>query len=158
VGAAKHAVAAFVILSSLVFPPTSGAAGAAASSPSALLAAVNDARAAHGLPPLRTDSTLRRAARSHSVQMLRTGSFTHGPFAQRMQSFHAQGPRLAENIAWGTGSYGSAQAIVQAWLSSPEHRANLLRPGFTRIGLGVADGTFQGHPGAVVVTADFGGR
>jgi uncharacterized protein YkwD len=46
---------------------------------------------------------------------------------------------------------------VAAWLASPEHRANLLRPSFRRVGLGDLAGTFQGYPGAQVVTADFVG-
>jgi uncharacterized protein YkwD len=37
------------------------------------------------------------------------------------------------------------------------HRANLLRPGFNRIGIGAARGTFHGLPDALVVTADFAG-
>jgi uncharacterized protein YkwD len=42
------------------------------------------------------------------------------------------------------------------WLASPGHRANLLRPGFRRLGLGIATGSFPGQAGATVVTADFG--
>ena len=41
-----------------------------------------------------------------------------------------------ENLAWGTGSRGTARGIVAAWLASPEHRANLLRPSFARVGIG----------------------
>ena len=48
-------------------------------------------------------------------------------------------------------------AIVRMWLASPSHRANLLRRGFRRIGLAAAIGAFNGHDGAVVVTADFQG-
>jgi uncharacterized protein YkwD len=43
------------------------------------------------------------------------------------------------------------------WLASPGHRANLLKPSYRRIGVGVARGTFQGYAGASIVTADFGG-
>jgi uncharacterized protein YkwD len=44
------------------------------------------------------------------------------------------------------------------WLASPSHRANLLRPGFTRVGLAASVGAFDGHADVTVVTADFGGR
>jgi uncharacterized protein YkwD len=44
------------------------------------------------------------------------------------------------------------------WLASPPHRANLLRPGFRTVGVGVARGTFQGYAGALLVTTDFAGR
>ncbi|TML65334.1 MAG: CAP domain-containing protein, partial [Actinobacteria bacterium] len=65
---------------------------------------------------------------------------------------------VGENLAWGTGAYSAAKAIVQEWLASPEHRANLLRPGFRLVGVGSAVGTFVGRAGATVVTADFAGR
>ena len=48
--------------------------------------------------------------------------------------------------------------LVRSWMNSPGHRANLLRSGWKRIGLGIARGTFQGYPGASIVTADFAGR
>jgi uncharacterized protein YkwD len=117
---------------------------------------VNAARAAHGLARLRLDAALGRAARSHSAEMLRDDTFSHGDFAGRMAAFHLRGS-LAENLAWGTGPYGSAQAIVRMWLASPGHRANLLGAAYRRIGVGVVHGTFQGAGGATVVTVDFGG-
>lgn len=119
------------------------------------LGAVNATRAAHGLRPLRLDAGLVRAARAHTLDMLHGGYFAHGDFYARMAAFHLRGT-LGENLAWGSGSYGRAQAIVQLWLASPEHRANLLRPSFHRIGFGIARGTFQGAAAATVVTADFG--
>ena len=51
-----------------------------------------------------------------------------------------------------------AHAVVNAWLASPEHRANLLRPGYRTVGVGARKGTFEGYAGAVVVTTDFAGR
>jgi uncharacterized protein YkwD len=110
------------------------------------------------LRPLKLDTSLVRAARSHSVEMLREGVFTHGDFHGRMVAFHVVGPTAGENLAWGNGSFARPVAIVREWLASPEHRANLLRPGWTRIGIGIARGTFQGNGGAAVVTADFAGR
>ena len=117
---------------------------------------MNKARAAYGLRPLHPDATLSRAARSHSLDMLRHNYFSHGAFAARMNAFHAAGPAVGENLAWGSGSLGSAAHVVEMWLASPGHRANLLRPGFHRIGLGLASGPFQGQSAATVVTADFG--
>jgi len=123
-----------------------------------LLHAVNATRVAYGLSPLSADPVLTRAAESYSRTLLARDVFEHGDFAARMQAFGARGPVLAENIAWGTGPYRAAGAIVREWMQSPPHRANLLRPGFRRIGLGAAVGTFQGYSGAIVVTADFAGR
>jgi uncharacterized protein YkwD len=125
---------------------------------SGLLRAVNAARIAHGLQALRPDPALTRAARAHSAEMLAHDTFAHGDFRGRMLGFHVTGPLTGENLAWGTGPYGVAKAVVQEWLASPEHRANLLRPGFARVGVGAAVGTFVGRTGATVVTADFAGR
>jgi len=123
-----------------------------------LLNTINRVRAAHGLQPLRRDASLTQAARAHSLDMLRRHYFAHGAFAVRMGEYHAHGPLLGENLAWGAGRLGSAAHVVQMWLASPEHRANLLRPGFTRIGLATQVGSFAGRGGVTVVTADFGGR
>ena len=136
-----------------------GTAAAAGPTPreASFLAAVNSVRKAHNLRPLAVDAKLLRVARSHSETMLRQDVMAHGDFGRRMRRSGARGPRFAENLAWGTGRYGTPQAIVQAWLGSPGHRANLLRPGFRRIGIGARVGRFAGHSGAVVVTADFAG-
>jgi uncharacterized protein YkwD len=123
-----------------------------------LLSAMNEARAAHGLPPLRLDARLQRAASAHSSDMVRRNYFAHGPVALRLARFGVRGPRVGENLAWGVGSGADARSIVQSWLASPRHRANLLRPGFRRVGLGLRAGPFSGYAGALVVTADFAGR
>jgi uncharacterized protein YkwD len=124
---------------------------------SKLLVQINLVRAQHGLAPLRVDTHLERAARSHSREMLTTDDFTHGAFGTRMTRFAVTGRLAGENLAWGTGVRGSARGIVAAWLASPLHRANLLRPSFRRVGIGDLVGSFQGSPGAAVVTADFAG-
>ena len=122
-----------------------------------LLKDLNRVRAAHGLAPLRYDPHLQRAARAHSRDMLISQIFQHGAFGARMVRFDVRGTLTGENLAWGNGPFGSASAIVRAWLASPEHRANLLRPRFTRIGIGDLVGPFLGYDGAHVVTADFAG-
>lgn len=143
--------------SAFLLAPAAGAR-IQASTASTLLRAVNQTRAAHGLRALRLDTHLVRAARSHSVSMLRGNYFAHGDFQGRMVAFHVRGPAAGENLAWGNGSYGQPASIVAEWLASPEHRANLLRPGWTRIGIGLVRGTFLGNGGSTVVTADFAGR
>jgi uncharacterized protein YkwD len=124
---------------------------------SALLTQMNHVRAQHGLGRLRVDNHLERAARSHSREMLAGGRFEHGAFGTRMAQFQVTGRLAGENLAWGTGARSTARAIVGAWLASPEHRANLLRPSFKRIGIGDLVGSFLGNQGAHVVTADFAG-
>ena len=115
---------------------------------------MNAARTSHGLAPLRLDHRLEWAARAHSSDMLHRQYFAHTGFSTRMQSSGASGRLFGENLAWGPVS---AQWVVSSWLASPEHRANLLRRGFRRVGIGALVGTFAGHSGEFVVTADFAG-
>ena len=120
-----------------------------------LVSAINGIRIAHGLAPLTIDVRLERAARSHSRDMLARQYFAHGAFARRMRRFRVRGPVVGENLAWHTGRL-SAGAAVRMWLASPGHRANMLRPGFRRIGVATPVGRFDGTR-ATMVTTDFAG-
>ena len=122
-----------------------------------LLRVMNEVRAAHGLAPLRADARLQRSARGHSHAMLRTQTFSHGSYTARIRRVGVRAPRVGENIAWGSGSYARARTIVNVWLASPPHRANLLRPGFWSVGVGALRGRFDGRT-ALMVTTDFAGR
>ena len=140
----------------LLVPALSQAAGM--SSPeSSLLRQINVVRARHGLGPLKFDGHLELAARAHSREMITDGVFEHGAFANRMVRFRVHGSIAGENLAWGTGAYASARGVVAAWLASPEHRANLLRPSYHRVGVASIAARFLGHRGARVITADFAG-
>ena len=90
--------------------------------------------------------------------MLRTQSFAHGAFSARIRAQGVKAPRVGENLGWGVGSLSWARVIVSMWMASPEHRANLLRPGYRTVGVGATRGTFQGYAHALVVTTDFAGR
>jgi len=124
---------------------------------SSLLGVMNHVRTSRGLQPLRLDSRLERTARSHSATMLRDGTFAHGDFAARIRRAGVRSYRIAENLAWAAGALSRARAIVNAWLASPGHRANLLHPGFRLLGVGALRGTFKGYGGALMVTTDFAG-
>ena len=150
------AVVAMLVLAAFAAPPA-GAASRAPHSERALLAVMNRARTSRGLGALRVDRRLRTAARAHSAEMLRYGYFGHGAFGRRLSSFGVRGQFVGENLAWGKGIYGRAVVVVAEWLSSPEHRANLLRPGFRRVGIGSLAGRFAGQTGVLMVTADFAG-
>ena len=140
----------------LALPATAFAAGLTQNE-SSLLRQMNLVRSQHGLGRLSFDTHLERAARAHSREMLASGTFAHGAFGSRMLQFTIAGSFAGENLAWGTGVQGTAGGVVAAWLASPEHRANLLRPNFRRVGIGSLTGTFLGHQGANVITADFAG-
>ena len=135
------------------------AAAAATLTPSesALLREMNRVRAGYHLAPLRYDRRLELAARFHSREMLQSGIFQHGAFDSRMSRFSVRGRLAGENLAWGVGEQATAHVIVAEWLASPEHRANLLRPMFRRVGIGALVGAFAGYDGATVVTTDFAG-
>ena len=146
-----------LLLLAFALVPAAGATTNLSQGERSLLTAVNEVRAAHDLRPLQVDPTLVAAARAHSASLIRDDVFTHGAFAARLARHGARGPAFGENLAWGTGSLASARSMVRSWLDSPGHRANLLRPGWTRIGIGLRVGSFLGYDGATVATADFAG-
>jgi uncharacterized protein YkwD len=147
----------YAILAALVLVLPAVSTAGTTSHEQAVVQEMNRVRAEHGLPALRFDDRLQRAAVAHSREMLVNDVFQHGAFSTRLQRYNVQSRIAGENLAWGTGSMGTARAIVSAWLASPEHRANLLRTSFSRVGVGDLTGNFQGHTGAHVVTADFAG-
>jgi uncharacterized protein YkwD len=149
---------ALLVFASLVLVLPVTAAAAPSSKETSILREMNRVRAQYGLAPLRVDDHLQRAASAHSHEMVATNTFSHGAFGSRMLQFAVTGRIAGENLAWGTGSAGQARGIVAAWLASPEHRANLLRRSFLRVGVSdLRSGSFLGHPDAHVVTADFAG-
>lgn len=106
---------------------------------------VNQRRAEHGLKPLSQDWQLSRVARYKSQDMKDLGYFSHtsptygSPF-QMMKSFGISYRTAGENIAKG---YASPQAVVNAWMNSPGHRANILNSTYTHIGVGfVSSGNY----------------
>lgn len=135
-----------------------------------LLAQINAVRAAHGLRPFAASPALARAAAGHSKSMASLGFFAHdsrdgAPFWQRVKRFY--GPRtgtwtVGENLASFGGLAPSAEAIVDAWMASPAHRANLLRRLYREAGVAIvhnpsAGGVFAGRP-TWVITLDLGTR
>jgi uncharacterized protein YkwD len=144
------------LASFLLGPAAAAQARTLSSSEASLLQTMNSVRTSNHLAPLRLDVRLLRAARGHSADMMHRQYFAHGAIASRAAAQGARGPVFGENLAWGTGV--GAQWVVSQWLASPAHRAVLLRPGFRRVGIGIAFGTFAGRGGAAIFTADFAGR
>jgi uncharacterized protein YkwD len=145
----------FIAGFSLLWPAAAAQARTLSGSEASLFRTMNSVRTARGLAPLRVDIRLVRAARGHSADMMRRQYFAHGSVARRAVAAGARGPLFGEDLAWGAGV--TAQWVVDKWLASPAHRAVMLRPGFRRVGIGITFGTFIGHGGAAVVTADFAG-
>lgn len=129
-----------------------------------ILALANAARTAAGLPALRPDDRLRVAAREHAGEMRARGYFGH---VSPVASHATVGDRaLLAGFAWrniGENLYGvegmdprdearAARLAVEGWLGSPSHRANLLAPEHTAMGVGVVAGKRGFH--AVQVLGD----
>ena len=131
-----------------------------------LFRAINSVRAAHGLRPVAPSQRLRIAALRHSHDMLWRHYFAHtSPTGSTLMyrvitsGFVTYGQWWAgETLAWGTGTYGTPDGVVKAWMHSPEHRAILLSPRYHLVGIGRSYGTFLGNPGASVWTVDWGHR
>jgi uncharacterized protein YkwD len=134
-----------------------------------VLAGINTLRRSQGLPALRASSALDAAAYEQSVSMAQHGFFGHesyggSPFWKRVAARYARRGHswsVGENLVWRSPELG-AQAAIDLWLASPEHRANLLAPAWREIGLGAvhvqsAPGVYEGRT-VTILTADFGVR
>lgn len=106
---------------------------------------VNEQRAANGLAPLTLGDKLSKVARLKSQDMHDNSYFSHtsptygSPF-DMMKTFGISYRTAGENIAMG---YSTPEAVVNGWMNSPGHRANILNANFTTIGVGyVADGHY----------------
>ncbi|WP_327715147.1 CAP domain-containing protein [Streptomyces sp. NBC_00490] len=106
----------------------------------------NRERARHGLPPLTVDPFLTTAAQAHSADMIARDFYSHtspdGSQPWDRAAAAGSGRRsIGENIACGQRSPAE---VVEGWMNSPGHRANILKPGFTHIGIGFAGGGSSG--------------
>ena len=106
---------------------------------------VNEIRVKNGLKALEADWQLSRVARHKSQDMKDNNYFSHtspvygSPF-EMMKSFGISYKSAGENIAKGQSS---PRAVVNAWMNSPGHRANILNSSYTKIGVGyVAKGNY----------------
>ncbi len=105
-----------------------------------LFAAVNQARRAQGLQPLRWDESLAEAARKHAKVMAERGSAQHGfegepSLSTRVKQAGAHFTWLAENVTQGP----TPEYIHVQFMKSPPHRANVLDRDMDSIGIGVAE-------------------
>lgn len=124
-----------------------------------VLSMVNKERAAAGLNTLRMAPELRLSAERYSKYMADANFFAHeGPDGSTPKS-RIEAAGYSGAVVWGeniAAGQPDPQAVMTAWMNSPGHRANILFPGFTEIGIGVyrASGTRYG----VYWTQHFGSR
>ena len=106
---------------------------------------VNEIRKENGLQPLTANWELARVARYKSQDMKDKGYFSHtsptyGSPYQMIRAFGLSFRAAGENIAKG---YSTPQAVVNGWMNSSGHRANILNASYKQIGVGyVAQGNY----------------
>lgn len=114
----------------------------------AVLCLVNQERAQHGIAPLRLSHQLETAAEGHCGELIADDYFAHvsptgeTPVDRIRTTGYIPGPPagyvIGENLAWGTYGLATPQAIVSAWIASPEHLANILEATYSETGIGIA--------------------
>jgi uncharacterized protein YkwD len=127
----------------------------------------NQIRARNGLPLLKGNAKLRRAAEGHSAEMVQKHYFDHtSPGGATMvdrilASGYVRADRgwvLGENLEWGTGSLSTPRGALDAWMKSPGHRANILKRSYRHMGIGIVLGVPTGGGNGATITVDFGAR
>ena len=113
----------------------------------AILCLINRERAANGEQPLKPNPKLEGAAEVHVRDMLAADYFEHvspsgaTPVDRARSAGYIPGPSagyvIGENLAWGTLSLATPEAIVSAWIASPPHLANMLDGGYRDTGIAI---------------------
>ncbi|KAJ1973125.1 hypothetical protein H4R33_007008 [Dimargaris cristalligena] len=107
-----------------------------------MLDLVNNVRNQHGLRPLHLLGSLNADAKDHSLYQADINSVTHddnrGGGADRLVREYGLQPQYwAENVAL---NHGGEEGAFETWMNSPGHRANILNPQATHMGIGDVDG------------------
>ncbi len=162
--AARTSTASPLIAPPRACPGQSNLSASVAAQEGAMRCMTDYARAGVGLGALAEAEQLDQSARGKAGDVIRCDSFSHFACGREFtywiraagyigeQCWHA-----GENLAWGTGAYGSVRSIFRAWMASPTHRQNILGD-YRQVGIGVVTGNLEGHPGAHVWAAHFGSR
>lgn len=122
-----------------------------------IITLTNEVREQKGLPKLTGINALDRSSTARATDMSENSYFSHkGPNGHTLSYFLKKSGysyRVAgENLAMG---FSDPQSVVNAWLKSPTHYANLVDSDYTQIGIGVEAGYFNGQP-TVYVAQHFG--
>lgn len=106
-------------------------ASATASDESAFVAGLNQVRANVGLPALSVNSQLANLSRGHAQVMADAGSIFHAdPISG---GYSGAWQKIGENVGVGA----NIQVLIDAFVASPGHYANIVDPSFTQVGVGV---------------------
>lgn len=119
----------------------------------ALIDGTNENRVSHSLGALHESAMLDAAAQAKASDMVTHQYFAHTSpagltpwywFEKAGYAFDYAGENLAVNFT-------DSADVMNAWMNSPDHRANILDAHFTEIGMATAQGIFDGHPATYVV-------
>jgi uncharacterized protein YkwD len=161
---ARTAAASGLIASAASCPNQGSLRSTAAAQEQAMLCMTNFARASAGLNELAEIAELGQSAEDKAADVLRCDSFSHFACGReftywiRAAGYIGEGCwHAGENLAWGTGPYGSVRAIFRAWMRSPTHRQNILGD-YDQVGIGLVTGNLEGNLEAHVWAAHFGSR
>jgi uncharacterized protein YkwD len=113
----------------------------------AVLCLINKVRAQNGEVPLTLNLELQQAAQGHCDEMISADYFEHispsgvTPVDRIRATGYipdtSVGYVIGENLAWGTLGLATPQAIVNAWIASPGHLANILETQYAETGIGI---------------------
>lgn len=143
-------IEALVLVGGAIIP---GGNNLASVLPGVVAVLTNDARAREQIASLKESEVLARGAQMKADDMAARGYFSHNDpdgnppwkwFGKAGYSYEYAGENLAVN-------FSESEDVVDAWLDSPTHRANILKAQFTEIGIGVAKGTYKGKKTTFVV-------
>ena len=174
---AAACLAALFAIAALAEPQTAGAAGCAnrnaepgsvpwTKAEDTVLCLINKQRSKRELTPLARHDLLDEKAAGHSKVMVANDCFAHAckgepNLGERLAEYlGTAGGGFGENIAHGTGGFGTPRSIVRTWMTNEGNRGNILDPDFEHVGIGIAKGEPDKgrRAGGATITVDFGWR
>ena len=105
-----------------------------------VLSLVNKERTSRGLAAIKGDSALNKVAQLKAEDMAKNGYFSHtsptyGSVFDMLKNHNIKYKTAGENIAYGQKT---AQSVMNGWMNSSGHKANILKNGYTKLGVGYA--------------------
>lgn len=120
--------------------------------PAVLASMTNDQRVNNNAPTLSENSLLDKAAQLKAEDMAKRGYFAHNTPEGYLPWYWLDKvgykySHAGENLAV---NFNDSKDVVDAWMNSPTHRANIVKAIYTETGLGVAEGVYEGRPAIFV--------
>lgn len=126
---------------------------ASAITPQNIVTLTNSARTTAGVPSLRANGSLAKAAQAKAEDMLREQYFAHTSPAGLTPWYWIK--KMGYNYRYSAENlavhFTQAEDVQGGWMTSPSHRANIVNPKYTDIGIGIATGMFEGFQTTFVV-------